>query len=165
LRDFLPPGGAPRPQDARLDGEVDAAPEDVAPERPALITVLSLFFASGALVSATAGVSLISPGGLFEPMWRLNPRARVALAGMGVAAPLLLAVVSVACAGAAFGLWHGRHWGYRLAIGLLAVNLTGDLINTILGTEPRAAVGIPIVAAILALLATGRVRQYFGGRV
>jgi hypothetical protein len=165
LRDFLPPGGAPQPQDARVDGEKDAASERVAPERPALITVLSLFFASGSLISAAAGVSLISPGGLFEPMWRLNPRARIALAGMGVAAPLLLAVVSVACAGAAFGLWHGRRWGYRLAIGLLAVNLTGDLINTILGTEPRAAVGIPIVAAILALLATGRVRQYFGGRV
>jgi hypothetical protein len=70
-------------------------------------------------------------------------------------------VVGLACAAAARGLWAGRRWGRRLAIALLAVNLVGDGANVVLGTEPRALVGIPIVALLLLFLATGRVRAYF----
>jgi ABC-type branched-subunit amino acid transport system permease subunit len=133
-------------------------------DRPAGITALGIFFLAGAVIAAVSCLSLSSPGGPLEPMWRLNPRARVAFSGLGLWAAALLAVVSAACAAAGVGLFRGRRWGHRLAIGLLVFNLLGDVLNTVLGTEPRAAIGIPIAGALVVYLWTVRVRKYFGER-
>jgi len=132
-------------------------------ERPGGITALGIFFAAGAAISLVSCIALLFPGGVLEPMWRLNPRARAGFAGMGAWAPVLLTAVGIACAAAARGLWSGRPWGRRLAITLLAINLIGDAAYVILGTEPRALVGIPIAALLLLYLATGRVRAFFAG--
>ena len=75
----------------------------------------------------------------------------------------MLGGVSMACEAAAIGLWTGRRWGYWVAVALLVVNLLGDVSNVLLGVEPRALVGVPIVAALLVFLATRRVRCYFSG--
>jgi hypothetical protein len=80
---------------------------------------------------------------------------------MGIWAPVLLITVSAACGAASFGLWRGRRWGYRVAVGLLVFNLIGDIANVVLGTEPRAIVGIPIVALLLVYLFRPGVRRYF----
>jgi hypothetical protein len=48
-----------------------------------------------------------------------------------------------------------------VALALLVLNLLGDVVNVLLGVEPRAAFGVPIVAALLIFLATRRVRCYF----
>ena len=61
------------------------------------MTALAVFFAAGSLIALVAAVSLLSPGGFLEPMWRLNPRARTAFSGLGVAAPALLVLVAGAC--------------------------------------------------------------------
>lgn len=129
--------------------------------RPIGITALSIFFLFGAAASFVSAASLLFPGSFLEPMWRLNPRARQGLTGMGVWAIVLMCAVCVACASAAAGLWRGARWGYRLALALLAINLLGDIVNVVLGTEPRAAVGIPVVVAILAFLMSRRVRRFF----
>ena len=131
--------------------------------RPAGVTALSIFFVFGATVSFVSFVSLLFPGSFLEPMWRLNPRAREAFTGMGVWAVVLMCVVCAACASAAAGLWRGARWGYWLAVALLVINLFGDIANVLLGTEPRAAVGIPVVIAVLAFLTRGRVRRFFAG--
>lgn len=94
-------------------------------------------------------------------MWRLNPRGHEAFARMGAWAPLLLSTVCVACAASAYGFFRGRRWGYRLGIALLLINLTGDLVNALLGIEPRAFLGIPVVALLLWYLSTARVRGFF----
>ena len=135
------------------------APE--AAGRPPGITALGAFFAFGTLASGLSAVSLLTPGGALEPMWRLNPRARESFAGMGAWAPLLLGAVCVACAAAAYGFLAGRRWGYRLGISLLLINLAGDLVNAGLGVEPRAIAGVPIVALLLWYLSTARVRAFF----
>ncbi len=130
--------------------------------RPISVTALSIFFWAGAFISFIAAVSLLFPGSFLEPLWRLNPRAREGFAEIGAWAILLMGAVSVACAMAAAGLWRGSRWGYWLALTLLAINLIGDIANVLRGTEPRAAVGIPIVIAILVfLLASRRVRDFF----
>ena len=130
-------------------------------QRPRGITALAIFFTAGAFISATSCASLLSPGSPLELMWRLNPRARGAFVSMGSLGPILLGVVSAACALAAPGLLRGRSWGYWLAVGLLSVNLLGDVVNVGLGTEPRALAGVPIVTAVLVFLATERVRRFF----
>lgn len=129
--------------------------------RPRGITALTAFFVFGTLASGLSAVSLLSPGGLLEPMWRLNPRAHIAFADMGNWAPLLLVAVSLACAASAYGFFRGRRWGYRLGIALLIVNLAGDVINVALSVEPRAIVGVPVVALLLWYLASSRVRSFF----
>jgi hypothetical protein len=129
--------------------------------RPVAITALSIFFLFGTAASFVSSVSLLFPGSFLEPVWRLNPRAREGFTGMGVWAILLMCAVCIACVSAAVGLWRGARWGYWLAVTLLAINLLGDAANVLLGTEPRAAVGVPIVIAILAFLMSKRVRGFF----
>jgi ABC-type multidrug transport system permease subunit len=94
-------------------------------------------------------------------MWRLNPRAREQFAVMGPWALLLMGVVSVTCALTSYGLWNGRRFGFILGITMLTVSLLGDLANAVLGIEPRAWAGVPIAAALLVLLATGRAKAFF----
>jgi len=129
--------------------------------RPGGVTAMAIFFAVGATVSVVTIAALLLPGGVFEPIWRLNPRARTGFATLGAWAPVLLAAVGLGCAAAARGLWSGRRWGRRVAMALLAVNLAGDGANVVLGMEPRALIGIPIASLLLLFLATARVRAYF----
>ena len=129
--------------------------------RPRAITVLSVFFMFGAAMSCTASVSLLSSNTVIESMWRLNPRAHENLSSLGVGAVVLLATVSLCCLAAAIGLWTISRWGHWLAVGLIATNLIGDITNVVLGTEPRAIVGVPIAGLILAYLMSRRVRALF----
>jgi hypothetical protein len=126
--------------------------------RPRLITALSIFFMVGAAISLTASITLLRPNSFLEWMWRLNPRAHQHLSSLGLWAVALLGSVSLFCAAAAIGLWRESRWGYRIAIGLMVINLIGDVTNVVLGTEPRAVVGVPIAAAILIYLIHNRVR-------
>ena len=119
--------------------------------RPRLITALSIFFMVGAAISFTASLSLLRPNSFLEPMWRLNPRAHENLSSLGFWAVALLSSVSLFCAAAAIGLWQESRWGYRIAIGLMMVNLIGDVTNVVLGIEPRAIAGVPIAAGILSI--------------
>ena len=135
----------------------------VAERRPPGVAALGVFFAAGSLIALVAAVSLLSPGGLLEPVWRLNPRARTAFSGLGFAAPALLVLVAAACGVASVGIFRRRRWGHRTAVGLISLNLLGDTVNAALGIEPRAAVGIPIAGALLVYLLSRRVRGYFGG--
>ena len=133
----------------------------LSPQRPPGVTALAYFFIFGTLASGLSFISLLSPGGPLEPMWRLNPRAHETFAGMGPWAPLLMATVCLACAASAFGFFHGKRWGYRLGVALLLVNVTGDLVNAALGFEPRAVYGLPVVALLLWYLTSSRVRAFF----
>ncbi len=132
-------------------------------KRPWTVTFLSIFFGLGAAISATSLIALATPGGVLEPIWRLNPRAKEQFATMGVWAWVLMAVVSATCLAAALGLWRGRRFGYVLGLALLTFSLLGDLANAVLGIEPRAWVGVPIAALFLGVLATGRARAFFAG--
>jgi hypothetical protein len=44
---------------------------------------------------------------------------------------------------------------------MLLLNVAGDFINVISGSEPKAIVGIPIVLVIVVYLLRNRTRQYF----
>ena len=118
----------------------------------------------GAIISFIAALALLFPESFLQSMWRLNPRAQVAFEGIGKWAIVLLGTVSLACASAAAGLWLGKYWGYCLAVALLAVNLLGDIYNVVSGTEPRAAIGIPIVVALLFFITRPQIIAFFKNR-
>ena len=129
--------------------------------RPIGISLLSIFCFAATGITLVASLSLLFPNGALEPIWRLNPRARVDLDAIGLWAVLLFFVVGVTCLIVGIGLWHGKRWGYLLAMVGLCINALGDLINALSGREPRAIVGVPIVMLILAYLLTRRVRIFF----
>jgi len=108
-----------------------------------------------------SGVALLLPGGLLEPMWRLNPRARDNLGRLGPWGIALMFTVSLACALSAVGVWRGAAWGRRLAVAVLVVNLLGDVGSALSGAEPRAAIGLPIGVALVLYLRSGRVHRFF----
>ena len=82
--------------------------------RPAGISAMSFFFVFGMTMSGLAAISLVSPGGALEAMWQINPKGREGLGAMGLPAVVLMATVSLTCAGAAAGLWFARLWGWWL---------------------------------------------------
>ena len=133
-----------------------------APDRPAGVTALACLFAFGALASGLSVISLLTPGGALEPMWRLNPRARESFSRMGPWAFLILGLVCLACSACAYGFFAGKRWGYRLGVAGLLINLVGDVVNAALGIEPRAVFGIPVVALIVWYLFSRQVRGFFG---
>jgi len=120
--------------------------------RPFVVTVLIVLFVIGVTASLISVISLTFPGSFLEPVWKLNPRAREGFAQMGGWSILLMSVVCVTCLLTAIGLWRGLRWGYWLAALVLTVNLVGDLINVLVGTDRRAIVGIPIVLLLLTYL-------------
>ena len=130
-------------------------------DRPLALTALSGFFAFGMLISSTSAVSLALPGSRLEPMWRLNPEARQAFGRLGPWAVPLLLTVAATCAGSALGLRRERRWGHRLAVGVLAVNLVGDLLNAVVRGDRRTLVGLPIGGAMLTYLLSRRIRDRF----
>jgi hypothetical protein len=131
------------------------------PTRPFGIAALIGFFFIGSLISFTAGISLLVPGGFLDPLWRVNPHGHEGLLRIGLWAVLLLFSASASCAAAAVGLWRRASWGHKLAMVLITINLLSDVANTILGTEPKAIIGVPIAFAILLYLMSRRVRNYF----
>jgi hypothetical protein len=131
-------------------------------KRPGGITALSILFLVGAVMSSVSSVTLAFPGGPLEPLWRLNQPAHEAFGRMGGWAILLLLAVGAACGLGAVGLWRGERWGYALGVVLITVNLAGGVANLVLGTDPRAAAGIPIAAGILLFLLSRRARSFFG---
>jgi hypothetical protein len=130
-------------------------------KRPLGVTGLGIFFSLATVITLIAASSLLFPGGFLEPLWRLNPRGHEGLVASGIWAVILFLTVGLSCAAAAIGLWRGKRWGCVLSIVILVVNLAGDLFNVISGQERRAAIGIPIVLAILAYLMSRRVRTFF----
>ena len=132
--------------------------------RPIGITALIIFFVAGTLISFLAGLSLLIPSAFFNGMWRLNPHGHQGLLRLGYWAVVLLFAASVSCAIAAVALWKCARWGHFLAIVLIGINLISNVVNTVLGIEPRAIVGVPIALAILLYLMSGRVTNHFTQR-
>jgi hypothetical protein len=144
-------------------GEPDARPDpDSRPNRPPrAISGLGAFFLLGCGIALITSAALAFPGGLLDPIWRLNPRAHEQLWRMGPWALVLLLPVATACGFAGVGLLRMRRSGYIAAIVLLSVNLAGDLVNVLLGIEPRAIIGVPIAAILIAYLLSRRLRSRF----
>src|SRR6267154_5305290 len=129
--------------------------------RPVGLTLLAAFFVFGALMAFLAFLGPLLTGGFLEPLWRLNPGAHRAMAELGAWGMLLMAAVAIACALAGIGLWIQAQWGRRLAVGILAINLLGDVMNAVTRGDLRTLIGIPIGGAMIFYLLRARTRAQF----
>jgi hypothetical protein len=117
--------------------------------------LLAAFFAFGWLMALLASITLAVPGSPLDAMWTLNPAGHQGLSSLGFAGAALMFVVAVACGTAAVGLWRMKPWSYALAMGILALNLAGDLFNGVIRGDGRSLIGIPV--ALLLMLYVRRV--------
>lgn len=129
-------------------------------DRPAGVTALSVFFTLGIIPATVSAVALAWPGAWADAIWRLKPEARSQFAQLAPWGIPLMIVVALACAAAAVGLWTRRRWGYRVAVGLLGVNLLGDLLNAVIQNDWRSLIGLPIAGVMLFYLLSRRVRDW-----
>jgi len=111
---------------------------------PAGIVLLVIFLAIGAVICVLVVLALSFPGGILEPIWRLRPEARTEFGEFGKWSIALMATVGAACGLSAFGLARRAEWGRRLAIGVLTVNLIGDMFNAVFRHDLRTLIGLPI---------------------
>jgi len=121
-------------------------------KRPLGVTVVSLFFAFGALMGALSATMLLFPGSVFYGLWQINPQAKPGLTALGAGGVILMAGVCAVGATAAVGLWRCRRWGLWLSVTALAVNLAADLGNAVIRHDWRTLVGLPIGGAIIGYL-------------
>ena len=127
--------------------------------RPVGLTILAAFFAFGSLMALLASLGLLLPGGVLEPIWAVNPQAQVALTALHSWGVVLMLTVGIACALAAIGLWTRAVWGHHLAVGILAVNLVGDVLNAAIRGDLRALIGIPLGGVMILYLLRSRSRE------
>jgi hypothetical protein len=111
---------------------------------PIGIILLVIFFATGAVICTLVMLALAFPGGMLEPIWRLRPEARTEFGEFGNWSIALMAIVGAACGLAAFGLARRAEWGRRLGVGVLTVNLIGDMFNAVFRHDLRTLIGLPI---------------------
>ncbi len=127
--------------------------------RPVGLTILAAFFAFGSLMALLASLGLLLPGGVLEPIWAVNPQAQVALTALHSWGVVLMLTVGIACALAAIGLWTRAVWGHHLAVGILAMNLVGDVLNAAIRGDLRALIGIPLGGVMILYLLRSRSRE------
>ena len=128
------------------------------------VSAMAAFFVFGACASGVSALTLLWPGGPLDALWQANPIGHARLLQAGGWGVLLMAAVCVVCALTARGLWRRRRWGHRLALGMLSVNLLGDVANAVWRDDPRTLIGIPIAGALIVFLLTPAVRRGFSGR-
>lgn len=116
---------------------------------PIGILLLILFFAAGAVICILVMLALAFPGSFLEIIWRLRPEVRDEFRDLGIWPIVLMAALGAACGLAAFGLARGAEWGRSLAIGILTINLVGDMFNAVFRGDTRTLVGIPIAGLML----------------
>ena len=120
-----------------------------ATRRPIGILLLVLFFAAGAVICIVVMLALAFPGSFLENIWRLRPEVRDEFIEHGMWAIAVMAALGAACGLSAFGLARGAEWGRRIAIGVLTVNLVGDMFNAAFRGDMRTLIGLPIGGLML----------------
>jgi len=128
------------------------------------LVAFAIFFVFGAAMSGLAAFLLAVPGTSLDTFWNANPRARFELQQIGAWGIVLMVSVSIACMLAAVGIWKRARWGHRLAVALIAISLTGDVVNAIANSDPRPLIGLPIAVAMIVYLLSRRVRDQFEQR-
>jgi len=109
-----------------------------------------------------AGTTLVCPGTLLDRAWVLNPNAYLQLAPMGRVVGSLFLLLSAALAAAGAGWFRRRLWGWQMAVGIIAAQVLGDLLNLVRGDFLRGAAGVVLAGALLFYLLRPAVRAAFG---
>ena len=133
-------------------------------ERSAGIVSFGIFLFFGAAMAALAGTTLIWRGTILDGVWKLNPTGYRQLATLGRGVGIAFLLLSGLMAVAGIGWFRRRHWGWRLAVAIIAVQVLGDLVNFLRGDFIPGGIGTTIAGALLLYLFSENVKKIFAGR-
>lgn len=134
------------------------------PARPTRgVTAVGIFLFFGALMACFAGVTLVWRGSPLDGIWSLNPTAFQQLIPLGTKVGILFLLLSAALAIAGVGWFKHRLWGWRLAVGIILIQILGDLVNSLRGDFLRGAIGLIFASALLFYILRPQVRSRFEG--
>jgi hypothetical protein len=118
-----------------------------------------LFF--GAVMAILASTTLLWQGTVLDRVWPLNPTAYKQLTALGGIVGIFFLVLDVALAKAGIGWSRLCLWGRRLAVGIISMQVLGDVVNCVRGDWLRGGSGTMIARALLLLLLRPRSRAIF----
>jgi hypothetical protein len=136
-----------------------AGPRNVRSSRG--LTAIGIFLLFGAIMASLAGTSLLWRGTPLDRIWVLNVRAYNQLTPLGRAIGIPFLLLGVALFAAGVGWFKHRRWGWTLAVGIIAIQITGDLASMVRGEALRGAAGAAIAGALLLFMTRRSVREAF----
>lgn len=125
------------------------------------VVLFGWFLAAAAVVAAFAAASIVWPHGLLAAMWAAKASAYATLRHMKAVAGPALVVVAVALGASALGWSRRRGWAWGVAVGVLALNLAGDLATAVLARQWAQLAGGVVEGALLVWLLSRPVRSQF----
>lgn len=96
-----------------------------------------------------AGTTLVWKHTVLELLWAINKPAYERLAPFGALAGIPFLLLSATLLVAGIGWFRRRHWGWWLAVAVIATQVLGDLVNVFLGDAVRGVMGFSIAGALL----------------
>jgi hypothetical protein len=129
---------------------------------PTGFPAVGIFLFFGATMASLAATTLLWPSTALDRLWVLNPKAHEQLAPLGGTVGTLFLVLGVALTAAGIGWFRRRLWGWRLAVGIIATQVVGDVVNCVRGDWLRGGTGVVIAGALLLFLLSPKIRAAFG---
>jgi hypothetical protein len=124
-------------------------------------TAVGVFLFFGATMASLAATTLLWPGTFLDRVWELNPPVYKQLAPLGGAVGILFLLLGAALVAAGIG-WFGRRlWGWKLTVGIIVLQVLGDVVNCVRGDLVRGGIGVVIAGALLLFLLRPKVRAIF----
>jgi hypothetical protein len=112
-------------------------------------------------MASLAGTTLVWPGTALSKLWALNAAAYRQLAPLGWRVGILFLGLGAALAAAGVGWFRRSLWGWRLALVIIAIQVTGDLVSLRRGDFVRGGTGVAIAGGLLLYLLRRNVRAFF----
>jgi hypothetical protein len=125
------------------------------------MTAIGIFLLFGAIMASLAGTTLLWRGTPLDRMWVLNVRAYNQLTPLGRAIGIPFLLLGVALFTAGVGWIKLRRWGWNLAVAIIAIQITGDLVSMVKGQALRGGAGIAFAGALLFFMTRRSVREAF----
>jgi hypothetical protein len=125
------------------------------------LIAMGAFLLFGATMATLAGLTLLFPGTILEPVWKLNPAASVELHQLGPAVAIAFLALGAVLVVTAIGWMKRRFWAWALAVVIVASQVLGDLGNAVRGRYLQGAVGALIAGALLIYLLQPKIRIAF----
>ena len=132
----------------------------VRPKTPGF-TAIGIFLFFGSITASLAATTLLWPDTVLDRIWALNPIAYKQLAPLGGTVGILFLLLGAALATAGIGWFRRRLWGWRLAVGIIATQVLGDVVSLVRGDLLRGGTGVIIAGALLLFLLQPKIRATF----
>lgn len=144
-----------------VDSGIGAAEKTVGRKLSHGVVAFGIFLFFGATMAALAGTTLIWRGTILDGVWKLNTTGYKQLAALGKSVGILFLLLSGSLVVAGTGWFRRRHWGWSLAVAIIATQILGDLVNFFRGDFIRGGIGIAIAGALLFYLFSENVKTIF----